>query len=562
MPTVSEILQLAVSSHQAGRLAQAEELYRQALQLDPRQLDALHLLGVVSHQLGRSDRAIELLSEALRLKPDFAEAHGTLGIVLKRQGRLEEALASYRQALRLRPDLAETHNNVGILLKRLGRLDEAVASYREAVRYRPSYAEAYSNLGSALKEQNQLCEAAAVLGESLRLNPNSAEAHNNLGGVRKREGRLAEAAASFQQALRLKPDFAEAQSNLGATFRDQGKLDEAVAVLRQALNSKPEYAEAHTNLGMIWLLRGDFEQGFPEYEWRWKGQDLLVPHFPQPVWDGSRLEGRTILLHAEQGFGDTLQFIRYAPLVRERGGRVVVACSTALHRLLEGFPGVDQFVAPDALPSFDVYAPLLSLPGILGTTLATIPARTPYLCADPGLVEHWRQELQAEPGFKIGIVWQGNPQYAGDRCRSIPLEAWAPLARVEGVRLVSLQKGFGTEQIAAVANRFAVTDLGSRLDEAAGPFRETAAVMRNLDLVITVDTVAGHLAGGLGVPVWLALSYVPDWRWMLERDDSPWYPTARLFRQTAWGDWSDVCERMAGEVRKLLAAGRTQRGLG
>src|SRR5262249_9602387 len=290
-------------------------------------------------------------------------------------------------------------------------------------------------------------------------------------------------------ALRLKPDYAEAHNNLGLALQTQGRLEEAVASYQQALRCQPHYAQAHLNLAWIWLVRGGFERGWPEYQWRGKCEGVSASAFRQPCWDGADLEGRTILLYAEQGLGDPLQFIRYARLVKVRGATVLVSCQEPLARLLGTCAGIDRLGPFGAkMPPFDVQAPLLSLPRILGTTLATVPADIPYLFADEQLVAHWRRELSPVGGFKIGIGWQGNPKYRGDRQRSIPLAQFAPLARLDGVQLFSLQKGPGTEQLHQGAGGFPVTDLGRQLDETAGPFMDTAAVMRSLDLIITADT--------------------------------------------------------------------------
>jgi hypothetical protein len=343
-------------------------------------------------------------------------------------------------------------------------------------------------------------------------------------------------------------------NNLGVALQKQGALGEAVASYRRALELRPDYAEAHNNLAFVWLLTGDFEQGWSEYEWRWKANLLSPPSFTQPLWDGTPLAGRTILLYAEQGLGDTLQFIRYAPLVERRGGRVIMACPRPLLQLLASCPGIDRLVALDAVSSdFELYALLMSLPRILGTSLESIPADVPYLEADPELTVHWQSELATfSREFRIGIAWQGNPDHRGDRHRSFRLAQFAPVARLEGVRLFSLQKGPGAEQIREVGDRFPVTDLGSRLDETTGAFMDTAAVMKNLDLVISADTAIAHLAGALGVPIWVALSSAPDWRWLLGREDSPWYPTMRLFRQASPGDWDGVFARIAAAVEGRL----------
>ena len=297
---------------------------------------------------------------------------------------------------------------------------------------------------------------------------------------------------------------------------------------------------------------GRFEQGWAGYEWRWKCKEFgSLPPFQPPLWDGSFLDGRTILVHAEQGLGDTLQFIRYVPSLHQRGGRVILMCQPPLVRLLTRSPGIERLLAHgDPVPEFDVHTPLLSLPRLLGTTLESVPADVPYLEAEPQLVEAWRHRLGSYPGFKVGIVWQGNPKFRLDRLRSIPLAQFAPLARVPGVHQFSLQKGPGAEQLAAVTDRFPVTDLGRRLDD----FMDTAAVLKNLDLVISVDTAIAHLAGALGIPVWVALPFAPDWRWLMGREDSPWYPTMRLFRQTRPGQWEDVFHHIAEALQRRLAA--------
>jgi hypothetical protein len=298
---------------------------------------------------------------------------------------------------------------------------------------------------------------------------------------------------------------------------------------------------------------GNFEQGWPEYEWRWQRPQTPPRPFRQPCWDGSPLAGRTILLYMEQGLGDILHFIRYAPLVKQQGGTVLVECPGFLIPLFSRCPGIDGLVAEGTeLPACDVQAPLLSLPRLLGTTLATVPAEVPYLFADPDRVAHWGHKLRPLRTFNIGLVWQGNPHHGWDRHRSFALAQFAPLARLDGVQLFSLQRGAGVEQLRTLAGRFPVTELLRESDGPSEALMETAALMKNLDLVISADTAPAHLAGALGVPVWVALAALVDWRWMFRREDSPWYPTMRLFRQTELGNWLPVFERMAGEVRKLL----------
>jgi tetratricopeptide (TPR) repeat protein len=549
-PDYTEVhFDLGIALQEQGALDEAVSSYRRALQLLPNYPEAHNNLGNALAKQGKPDEAAACYQQALRLQPDYAEAHTNLGNALVNQGRPAEAEASYRRALQLRPDYTEAHYNLGVALANQERPVEAEACYRRALQLRPDYAEAHNNLGVALINQERPAEAEACYRRVLQLRPDDAEAHSNLGNALAKQGKLSEAEASYRRALQLRPDYAEAHSNLGVALANQGRLGGAEASYRRALQFRPGDAEAHKNLGIALLLLGDFERGWPEYEWRWKCKELSHLSFPKSPWDGSPLAGRTILLHAEQGLGDTLQFIRYAPLVMDRGGRVVVACQRPLIRLLASCPGIDQLIAKgEALPSFDIHAPLLSLPRIFSTTLSYIPAEVPYLRADDVLVEHWRRELGPIPSLKIGIAWQGRVEHPGDRHRSFRLAQFAPLSRLAGVRLFSLQKGPGTEQLREMADGFDVTDLGSRLDD----FGDTAAVMKNLDLVITADSSPAHLAGALGVPVWVALPYASDWRWLLEREDSPWYPTMRLFRQSRWGDWDGVFDRIAGALEARL----------
>jgi tetratricopeptide (TPR) repeat protein len=563
MQPLSEALSLAVSHHQAGNFSQAEQLYQQILQGEPHHLNALHLLGLLHLQRGRPHPAVTYLRQALALRPDFVEAHFNLGNTLRALGQLEEAVACYEETLRLQPRHSLAHNNLGNALRQQGHLEQAAACYRRAIDCKPDHAEAHNNLGNVLTELQRPEEALASLHEALRLQPRFAQAHCNLGNALSKLQRLEEAVLCYQQALRLQPDFAEAHYNLGNARHNLGYFQEALSCYAEALRLQPDHAEAHMNRGVTCLLLGDFERGWPEYEWRWRCEDTPAPAVKGTAWDGSPLAGRTILLWSEQGLGDTFQFLRYAPLVKARGGFVIVATRPALSRILACAAGIDRLVPLDeaATIPFDVQAPLLSLPWLLGTTLATVPASVPYLSADPHLVARWRQELAPFRGLKVGIAWQGNPRYPADGQRSIPLAEFEPLARVAGVHLFSLQKGHGSEQLPPLRERFRVIDLGSHLDETTGAFLDTAAVLENLDLLISSDTAVVHLAGALGVPVWVALSFVPEWRWLLHRQDSPWYPTMRLFRQRQRGNWSELFTRLAGELSRFHKPDRPVRSL-
>jgi Flp pilus assembly protein TadD len=519
MATLADVLTAGWQSYDTGNLPGAEYAARQVLAADPASAGAVCLLGAVCQARGQLAEATAHYLHALRLRPEYAQAHNNLGVAFAQQGQLDQAIASFRQAVHYKPDYPEGHNNLGNALRLAGRLEEAVASLREAVRLKPDYLQAHVNLGTAALQS----------------------------------GDADQAVRSFEAALSSRPDDAELLSNFGYALRNQGRFAEALRALDRALALRPDHAAAHHNRAVLRLLLGDFEQGWAEYEWRWRCPEFTGPPFRKPLWDGTPLAGRRILLHTEQGMGDTFQFVRYAPLVKEKGGTVYLACPRALVPILSRCPGIDGVIAKGTpLPEFAVHAPLLSLPYLFRTTLQTVPAQIPYLSADPALVEHWRRELASEQAFKVGIFWQGSPKYREDRARSIPLAQFAPLARVAGVRLYSLQKGPGMEQMAANAGCFPVTDLGSRLDETTGAFMETVAVVVNLDLVVTCDSAVEHLAGALGVPVWIALPFVPDYRWLLGREDSPWYPTVRLFRQPALGEWRPVFARMAAELGSLV----------
>ena len=534
-----------------GKLDEASACYRRALELKPDYAQAHCNLGATFNEQGKAADADACCRRALEFQPNLAEAHYNLGIAFKNQGNSDGAVACYRRALALKPDRAEAHNNLGNALLDQEKVDEAIACFRQAAELKPDFADACFNLGNALKEQGDLNGSVACFRRTLELRPDYAEAHNNLGNALADQGRLDDAIACFRRAAELKWDFDEAHNNWGVTLGHQDRLTEAISVYEEFLRLKPNSAVTHKNLGMVYLQKGAFERGWQEYEWRLQCGKTDREPFTQPRWDGSPLEGRTILLWLEQGLGDTINFIRYAPLVRARGGIVLVAAPAPLVPLLSRCPGIEQLLSPgEQLPDVAVQAPLASLPGIFGTNLDSIPAQVPYLSAEPARLEKWGAELQAKSAFKIGIAWQGNRRHPADRFRSIPLQYFEPLARVAGVRLYSLQKGYGSEQLAAVPD-WGIVDLSMRLDE-QGAFLDTAAVLRHLDLVVTCDSSLLHLAGALAVPVWAAVSKAGDWRWLLQREDSPWYPTLRLFRQHRLHEWGEVLASIAEEVRKCV----------
>ncbi len=565
---------------------QAVEQIGRAIELDPRQASFHNHLGEAYRVLARWDEAETSCRHALSLKPDFAIAHNTLGTLLDATGDVDGAIASYRQAISLAPDLAQAHYNLGLALQSHGRLADAEASYRRAIAAKPDYPLALHNLGVLLQGQSRLEEAIACFGRALAQKPDYTEAHCNLGSALKDQGRATEAIESYRRALALDPDLAEAHFNLGVVYQSQDQFDQAAECYRSAIRARPNYGEAHSNLGtirklqgklaeamqcydtalgcddnlaeahrnrsLLRLLQGNFSEGWPEHEWRRRVPGIKRSTFRQPQWSGEEVPDGAVLLAAEQGLGDTIQFVRYAPLVKARSrGRVFLYGRPRLEELLTTVEGIDRFVPDANAESFDYYVPMMSLPAIFGTTLETIPADVPYVAADSARIEHWRQELSKQAGFKVGIAWQGNPAYQADAERSVPLGQFAPLADCPGVRLFSLQKEHGCDQLAPLAERLRVVDLGAVLDEQDQAFVDTAAAMKALDLIVTSDSAVAHLAGALGVAVWVALPRIPDWRWLLDRQDSPWYPTMRLFRQTRAGDWGEVFARIAAELASL-----------
>jgi len=532
---------LGLVLNQLGRPEEAEASLRAALRLRPDFPDAHNNLGIALSALGRRDEAEASYRAALRLQPNFPDALNNLGVALFALGRPAEAEAGYREALRLDPSLADAHGNLGIALFAQGRPGEAEASYRQALRLRPGYRDAHNNLGIALSALGRPAEAEACLREAVRLRPDLADAHCNLGVVLCEQGRPAQALASLGEALRLKPDYADAHSNQGMALFELRRLAEAEASCRQAIRLRPDLADAHRNLASVLLIDGRFEEGWREYEWRWKVDQMAagVRDFLVPQWTGEPIGERVILLHAEQGLGDTLQFCRYAPLIGP-GARVILEVQAPLARLMSSLPGVARVVVRgEPLPAFDLHCPLLSLPHAFGPD---IPAATPYLAAEAADAARWRERLADLPGLRVGLVWAGEarkdqPKLAQvDARRSMRLAQMASLGAAAGVSWISLQKGGPAAQATDPPPGLTLHDFTADL----GDFADTAALIETLDLVISVDTSVAHLAGALGKPVWLLNRHDTCWRWLLGRDDSPWYPTLRQFRQPSPGDWASV----------------------
>ncbi len=520
--------------------SEAEASYREAIRLNPKLSAAHNSLGSFLRENGKLHEAEASYREAVRLSPGDAGAHCNLGNVLDDLGRPIEAEACYRESLRIRPDYSEVLSNLGATLNKLGRSSEAEISYREAIRLRPGFAIAHSNLGKLLMERGQIVEAEASYREAIRIEPNFAEAYSNLVDVLCESGRLAEAEMACREAIRLKPELAEAHYNLGLVLANLGRISEAENSYRQSIHFKPNYVTAYWNLSLALLLMGKFDEGLQLYELRWDGAKEAFGQrreFPQPLWSGREaLAGKTILIHAEQGLGDTIQFCRYLANVKELGATVIFEVQPSLVSLLSGLSGVDMLIPKgQPLPNFDLHCSLLSLPLAFKTQLMTIPAYNTYIVAQPERIARWASTLGRE-GFRVGICWRGAGHIKG---RAIPIEYFGQLSSIPGIRLISLHKGEGEGDLGNLPGHMRVETLGSSLD-VDGAFMDTAAVIKCCDLIITNDTSIAHLAGALGAPTWTVLKAVPDWRWMMDRSDSPWYPTMRLFRQTKIGDWEGV----------------------
>ncbi|QIE28893.1 Tetratricopeptide repeat protein (plasmid) [Caballeronia sp. SBC1] len=542
---------LGIVLYDMRRWHEAERAYRQALVLSP-DAGAFNNLGNVLKELARLPEAEAAYRQALVLRPQYADALNNLANVLKELGRLPEAELACRMALTIRPDFAEAHLNLGALMVAFKRLPEAEVSYRQALAVRPDYAEAHYNLGIVLQALDRLPEAEAAYGQALLIRPDIVEAHNNLGNVLWALHRPADAVAAYRRALALRPDLAEGHHNLGNVLEELGHLTDAEAAFRRALAIRADYHDAKVSLSTLLLSMGEFEEGWRLYDSRYE-QLGFIHHQTQswlkcPRWRGEALAGKSLLLWQEDGLGDMVQFGRYLPQLKAQGAsHVAFACAPALHRLFAAVEGVDAVLDHEAAQGraheYDYWASPMSAPLHLRTTPDTIPDPI-RLTPDPLLVEHWRTRLATlPPGRKVGLVWKGNPKHHNDANRSLPsLATFAPLWSVSGVSFVSLQKGQGEEEGQSPPAGLPLLHLGTDLRD----FADTAAIIGELDLLICVDTAAAHIAASLGKPCWVLLPREDiDWRWMRERDDSPWYPqTLRLFRQAADESWSTAVERV------------------
>ena len=433
---------------------------------------------------------------------------------------------------------------------------DAEQIYRNVLRQAPGNPNAWCYLGIALHDQRRYAEAVESYRRALELQPEFPIALNNLGNSLRYVAEFEESDRCFERALQLKPDYLNALKNRGTLQVWAGNLDKGLSYYQQALKINPSEAELHRNLGVIYLLQGRFEEGWSEYRWRWRVGDLHRPFADIPIWDGDKLEGQSVVLTAEQGLGDTVNFVRFARILQQQGANTIVYCQPQLMALLQSSQRYVGNVYPNNLPlqrQVDYQCSLLDVADVLRIQEASIPGDVPYLLPAENLLMYWRQKLNERPRrFRVGIAWQGNPEHQADAFRSIPLRFFEGLAGIESVELISLQSGFGEQQMQNWQGQQPLHSLGQGVDKSSGAFMDTAAIMQSLDLVITSDTAIAHVAGSMCVPTWIALGYIPDWRWLLQREDSPWYPTVKLFRQSTMGEWSSVFKNICEQLGLLV----------
>lgn len=524
MTSIAENLKTARFFHQKGKLQQAEMQFQKVLKIKPNQAEALHALGLIAYQLNNFKVSIDFITKAIKNKPHIPQFYYNYGLVFIAQNRLAEAVRALEKAIEIKSDYADAYFNLALIFKEQSLLDKSIEYFKQAV----------------------------------HLNPDNADAYYNLGNIYKILDRNEAAAENYRQAVEKNPNFAMAYNNLGLVLKEQGLISEAVSHYREAIRLNTDFAEAHWNLSLALLLSEDFQEGWKEHEWRFRRETKRAMTYPYdfgiPHWDGSPFDGKRLFVHSEQGLGDTLQFIRYLPLVKRLGGTVIFETFRPLLGLLNGFPGIDELVeiSPNRnhAEKCDYYVPLMSLPLLFNTEAQTIPADVPYIRADSVKIESWRN-LLPKNGFKVGIVWAGKIRDNDNRPCS--LKHFLSICGIPGVQLIGLQKGESVSQLQELPEGMTIINLGEKFKD----FSDTAGAIENLDLVVSIDTSVAHLAGAMGKHTWVLLPFAPDWRWRLSGKYSRWYPTMRLFRQPSSGDWSTVFSQVAEELRAACSQERT-----
>jgi tetratricopeptide (TPR) repeat protein len=543
---VDGILNLGHQNHQAGMLDDAQTLYKKVLSLDPNNTEANHLLGVVAHHTGNLETGIELISKAVRSHPAHFAALNNLGNAQAQAGLPADAEKSYRKALKFKPDYAMAHGNLGKVLMDAGRLGDAIKHLSRAIQLEAANPAHHINHGAACMATGLVEEAEASFRSALELTPADYSVHNELGILLQADGRLDGAEACYKRTIEINETSVEAHVNMGNLMEDCLRFEDSKGNFHHAIELEPGNVDAHRNLGMVLLRQGDFENGFAEYAWRVSAHARdEESQFQGKVWDGGGESGRRILIHAEQGLGDTIQFARYLPVLEGMGYEVVFECQPPLVDLMASLPGEFQIIGKgDTLPDFDIHAPLLSLPGLLKGTLETIPSGESYLSATEDLVDQWKERLSGGERKKVGLVWRGRGEHNNDKNRSASLALFVEHLSDVDADFYCLQKDLTNEEQKMPVG---FQNIGKDFKD----FSDTAAALKNLDLVISVDTSVAHLAGALGVPTWLLLPTPPDWRWLMDRDDTPWYPSMRLFRKQGLEDWDGVLGKVAAELKNI-----------
>jgi len=536
-----------------GSHQKAIDCFERVLEYQPDDIDAHYQVGQAYKALHDFQHALNAFKKAVLIDSGFAEAYFNMAGLLHRMDRLGEAIACYQKAIAAKSDYTRAYNNLGVVLKQTGKYEAAMQAFEKALIQNPGFADAHNNLGNLLQVQNRLEQAVSHFKKAVQVDPDFHEAYYNLGIALNALNQPHQAIEQFQQAILLCPTFDKAYNNLGVALQAVLRIEAALDAYDKAIELNPTFAAAHWNRSLALLISGRFTEGLTAYEWRFRKEGWLntYPHrFTRPRWDGGVFKEKRLLVHHEQGYGDSIQFARYLPLVKQRGGTVIFEVQAPLFPLFNNFPGIDELVIadPGAPPSieFDCYAPLLSLPCLFQTSLESIPCDIPYLYADEKKASFFNQLISKET-FNVGIAWAGRESHQNDRNRSCGLKWFATLCHIEGVRIYGLQKGAAVHQIESFANPGMIVDLSPYMND----FADTAAAVVCLDLVICVDTALAHLAGAMGKPVWILHPFAPDWRWMLSRKDSPWYPTARLFRQPGIGVWKPVFASVVDELKNL-----------
>ena len=549
-PPLSQV-QSIISLYSQGRFTHCLTDASRMLNKFPNSVVLYNISGACNAGLMQFDAAITSFKKALKLEPNNAEAYNNIGNALNAQGDQKAAIVSYKKAIDIKPDFPEAFNNIGNALTALGVLDAAIDNYKHALMIKPNYAEAYNNMAITLNYKSQPDAAINSCMRALKFKPDYAEAYFNKGIALQNKGDSEAAMASYKQALQIAPGYAEVHNNLGKVLKDRGNLASAINSFEQAVKIKPDYADAYYNLSYPYLLQGSVEKGFNFYESRLrKTRPTVAPARAHLIWDGKKsLSGKHFVIYEEQGLGDIIQFCRYLPPLEQKGANITFKVKPNLHALLETMDSNSRLVT--SLPEenkIDFETPLMSIPHLLNTSLETIPATNPYLFADQDKIQTWAERVSTNR-FKVGICWQGSKTKM-DIGRSFPLSLFEGISRIPNLELISLHKGEGEAQIDGID--FDLTTFGHDFDAGQDSFLDTVAVMMNCDLIITSDTAVAHLAGAIGQPTWVVLKQIPDWRWMLERPDSPWYPTMTLYRQKTQGEWVDVFDTIERDLRTML----------